>query len=122
MVVLTPTVEPRAAPVDVIFPTPCLSSQSLQLPEVLPACGLFQLLVGLPDPRRRRGVRHGLAGIVAVALAAVLAAARSYAAIGQWAAELTAAQLAEFGLDRPAAPEASTFRRVFAGLDAGAAG
>ena len=65
-------------------------------------------------------MRHTLVGIVAVALAAVLAGARSYAAIGQWAGELTAAQLAGLGLDRPRAPEAFTFRRVFASLDAAA--
>jgi hypothetical protein len=89
-----------------------------QTPQASSVTGLLPALVALPDPRRRRGVRHGLVGIVAVALAAVLAGARSYAAIGQWAAELTAAQLAGLGLDRPRAPEASTFRRVFAGLDA----
>jgi hypothetical protein len=59
----------------------------------------------VPDPRARRGIRHGLPGIVAVALAAVAAGARSFAAIGQWAGELTGAQLAELGLSRPSAPD-----------------
>ncbi|MGV1010597.1 MAG: transposase family protein [Dermatophilaceae bacterium] len=45
------------------------------------ADGLMQVLAQLPDPRRRRAVRHRVAGIVAVALTAVLAGARSYAAI-----------------------------------------
>jgi predicted transposase YbfD/YdcC len=72
----------------------------------------------VPDPRARRGIRHALPGIVAVALAAVVAGARSFAAIGQWAGELTGPQLAELGLSRPTAPDASTFRKVLARLDA----
>lgn len=75
------------------------------------AVGLVQVLADLPDPRRRRGVRHGLVGLVMVALAAVTAGARSSAAIGDWAAELTGDDLARAG-------EQSTFRRVFARLDA----
>lgn len=81
--------------------------------------GVAAVLAAVPDPRRRRGVRHGVAGVVAVALAAVLTGARSYAAIGEWAAELTGAQLSEFGLSRPVAPSSSTFRRLLARLDAG---
>ena len=72
----------------------------------------------LPDPRRRRGVRHRVAGIVAVALTAVLAGARSYAAIASWAADLSVEQRAQVGLTRPGAPDASTFRRVLGRLDA----
>jgi hypothetical protein len=82
------------------------------------AGGLLEVLERLPDPRRRRGVRHRVGGIVAVALTAVLAGARSYAAIASWAADMTAEQRALVGLTRPVAPHASTFRRVLAGLDA----
>ena len=76
------------------------------------------MLQQVPDPRARRGIRHALPGIVAVALAAVVAGARSFAAIGQWASELTGEQLVELGISRPTAPDASTFRKVFARLDA----
>jgi predicted transposase YbfD/YdcC len=79
---------------------------------------LVQVLKLVPDPRARRGIRHALPGIVAVALAAVVAGARSFAAIGQWASELTGPQLVELGLSRPTAPDASTFRKVLARLDA----
>jgi predicted transposase YbfD/YdcC len=82
------------------------------------AVSLAEVLKLLPDPRARRGIRHGLPGIVAVALAAVVSGARSFAAIGQWASELTGAQLAELGLPRGVAPDASTFRKVMARLDA----
>lgn len=78
------------------------------------------MLKAVPDPRARRGIRHELPGIVAVALAAVAAGARSFAAIGQWAGELTASQLAGLGLSRGAAPDASTFRKVLGRLDADA--
>ena len=45
-----------------------------------------------------------------MALAAVVSGARSFAAIGPRAGELTSAQLAELGLPRGVAPNASTFR------------
>jgi hypothetical protein len=64
------------------------------------AASLVEVLKLVPDPRARRGIRHGLPGIVAVALAAVVTGARSFAAIGEWASELTGAQLAELGLSR----------------------
>lgn len=47
---------------------------------------LASLLGSVPDPRARRGKRHALAGLLVVGVAAVLAGARSFAAIGDWAA------------------------------------
>lgn len=41
----------------------------------------------MPDPRKRRGRRHCLAGPLAVRIAAVIAGARSFAAISHWAAD-----------------------------------
>jgi len=49
---------------------------------------LLELLATVPDPRDPRGVRYPLAGILAVAVTAVMAGARSFAAIGEWAADL----------------------------------
>jgi predicted transposase YbfD/YdcC len=57
---------------------------------------LLDLLAQVPDPRKKRGRRHSLAGLLAVGIAAVIAGSKSFAAIGQWAAE------------------ESTFRRAFA--------
>jgi hypothetical protein len=48
-----------------------------------------------------------------VALAAVVAGARLFATIGQWAGELTGAQLAELGLQRGVAPDAPAFRKAW---------
>ena len=47
---------------------------------------LLQALSAIPDPRRRRGRRHSLQSVLLVAVCAVLAGARTYAAIGHWAA------------------------------------
>lgn len=64
------------------------------------------------DPRDPRGVRYRLGAVLAVAVCAVLGGARSFAAIGEFAADLTAGQLARLGLD--AAPVESTMRKLFA--------
>jgi predicted transposase YbfD/YdcC len=74
---------------------------------------LLELLAQVPDPRKRRGRRHPLAGLLAVGIAAVTAGSRSFAAIGQWAADAGPQVLAGLGADRGPAEE-STFRRAFA--------
>src|SRR5512146_2290950 len=74
---------------------------------------LLDLLAQIPDPRRRRGRRHSLAGLLAVGIAAVIAGSRSFAAIGQWAADAGLDVLAGLGAARGPAEE-STFRRAFA--------
>src|SRR6266699_1327313 len=79
---------------------------------------LLDLLAQVPDPRKRRGRRHALAGLLAVGIAAVIAGSRSFAAIGQWAADAGQDVLAVLGADRGPAEE-STFRRAFAMLDPG---
>lgn len=79
---------------------------------------LLLLLGRVPDPRDRRGVRYGLVGLLAVAVGAVLAGARSFVAIGEWAADLEAESLARLGLPGP--PEEGTLRKLFARLDAAA--
>src|SRR5664279_3058195 len=48
---------------------------------------LLSVLESVPDPRDRRGVRYPLAGVLAVAVTAVIAGCRSFAAIGQWAGQ-----------------------------------
>src|ERR1700680_3144534 len=82
---------------------------------------LLDLLAQVPDPRKTRGRRHALAGLLAVGIAAVIAGSRSFAAIGQWAADAGEDVLAVLGADRGPAEE-STFRRAFALLDPGRLG
>jgi predicted transposase YbfD/YdcC len=74
---------------------------------------LLDLLAQVPDPRKRRGRRHSLAGLLAVGIAAVIAGSRSFTAIGQWAADAGPEVLAILGAVRGPAEE-STFRRAFA--------
>lgn len=78
---------------------------------------LLDLLAQVPDPRKKRGRRHTLAGLLAVGIAAVIAGSRSFAAIGQWAADAGADVLCALGAWRGAAEE-STFRRAFAKVNA----
>ena len=78
---------------------------------------LLDLLAQVPDPRKRRGRRHPLAGLLAVGIAAVAAGSRSFAAIGQWAADAGPEALAVLGAARGPAEE-STFRRAFARVSA----
>ena len=58
--------------------------------------------------------------MLAVAVCAVVAGARSFTAIGEWAVDLSAEHLHRLGLAR--APEESTLRKVFARVDAAALG
>jgi hypothetical protein len=74
---------------------------------------LLDLLAQVPDPRKRRGRRYALAGLLGVGIAAVIAGSRSFAAIGQWAADAGPEVLAVLGAARGPAEE-STFRRAFA--------
>ncbi len=77
---------------------------------------LVELLGRVPDPRDPRGVRYPLAGMLAVAVTAVLGGARSFAAIGSWAGDLSGQDLARLGVGAP--PEESTVRKLFARVDA----
>jgi DDE family transposase len=49
--------------------------------------GLLGVLARVADPRHRRGVRYRLAVILGLALRAVVAGARSFTAIAEWAAD-----------------------------------
>jgi hypothetical protein len=78
---------------------------------------LLDLLAQVPDPRKRRGRRHSLAGLLAAGIAAVTAGSRSFAAVGQWAADAGPEVLDVLGAVRGPAEE-STFRRAFALVNA----
>jgi urease gamma subunit len=81
--------------------------------------GLLGMLARVADPRHRRGVRHRLAVILGLAVCAVLAGARSFTAIAEWAADADQDTLKALGI-RGAVPSESTFRRVLQRLDADA--
>lgn len=79
---------------------------------------LLTVLSSVTDPRKRRGVRHCSVAILAVGLAAVLAGARSFVAVGEGVADQSADVLHELGVCGPARPDESTIRRLFARIDA----
>ena len=81
--------------------------------------GLLAVLAGMADPRRRRGVRHKLAVILSLAVCAVLAGARSFTAIAEWAADADTETLTRLGVTG-VVPSESTFRRTLQRLDADA--
>jgi predicted transposase YbfD/YdcC len=90
-------------------------------PDELP--DLLARLACLSDPRRRRGRRHPLPYVLAVAACAVLAGARSFTAIAEWAADASGRLLFHCGAalrdpDRPYwAPSEATVRRVLQRID-----
>lgn len=78
---------------------------------------LLVALSGVPDPRNSRGVRHRLVTVLAAAVCAVLAGARSYVGIAEWAHDLPVSVRVRLGIGRRA-PSESTFRRVLQTVDA----
>jgi predicted transposase YbfD/YdcC len=86
---------------------------SSSMPDAARTRYLLDLLAQVPDPRKRRGRRHALAGLLAVGIAAVIAGSKSFAAIGQWAGDAGPDVLAALGAARGPANE-STYRRAFA--------
>ncbi|HEY3215367.1 MAG TPA: transposase family protein [Candidatus Eisenbacteria bacterium] len=84
---------------------------------------LLAYLATIPDPRRPAGCRHPLACILGLAAAAVLAGARSMAAIAEWAADAPPMVRAALGARRDAltgqrtVPAESTIRRTLGHLD-----
>ena len=84
------------------------------------AGGLLDLLQAVPDPRRRRGVRHPVRTVVALAVCAAVAGARSFTAIAQWAQGLSAEALHRLGATRRTPPSEPTIRRVLQAVDADA--
>ena len=88
--------------------------------------GLAEYLERVPDPRNRRGVRHSLTSLSMAAVAAVLAGATSFTAVGEWVADAPPQVLAALGVRRdPLArrfvpPDEATIRRVLEAADADA--
>jgi predicted transposase YbfD/YdcC len=84
---------------------------------------LLAYLAAVPDPRARAGRRHPMVAILALAAAAVLAGARSFAAIAEWAADAPQPVRAALGARRDApdhwaVPAETTIRRTLGRLDA----
>jgi predicted transposase YbfD/YdcC len=96
-------------------PIAALSRQLAPLSEVAPGArgGLLAVLESVPDPRKKRGVRHRFSAILFVSVCAVVSGARSFAAIAEWAADAVEGTLRGMGIG---APNASTVRRALSAL------
>lgn len=85
---------------------------------------LLAVLGRIPDPRKRRGVRHRLVAVLAVAVIATLAGAKNYRELGSTAADFSCDLLRLLGCRwhllqrRFLAPSAATLRRVLIAVDA----
>ncbi|MGH3448618.1 MAG: ISAs1 family transposase [Nocardioidaceae bacterium] len=85
---------------------------------------LLARFAAVPDPRRPRGIRHQVQTILAVAAVAVVCGARSFAAIGEWAADAPQWVLSVLGARRHrlrgvlVAPHEATLRRTIQSFDA----
>jgi predicted transposase YbfD/YdcC len=79
--------------------------------------GLLHALTAVPDPRDPRGVRYPLAGLLTVAVCAVLAGASSFAEITDWLHDLDDTARVRLGFGR-GVPAGTTVWRLLTRLDA----
>ena len=77
---------------------------------------LLEALARVPDPRDPRGRRYPLVPVLAIAVCAALAGARSYAAIAEWAADAPPRLRARRGL-AGTVPDLVTIGRVLTAVD-----
>ena len=63
------------------------------------AVSLVEAFERVPDPRRARGIRHGLVPLLVLAACAVMTGARSFAAIGEYARDKGRLVLDTLGAD-----------------------
>ncbi|MEU6497091.1 ISAs1 family transposase [Streptomyces sp. NPDC046984] len=89
---------------------PCQSIEPREL------ASLSEVLTAVPDPRRVRGRRYRIGGLLALCLTAVLGGARSLTQIARFAADADPQVRAGLGLAR-ATPNASTLGRLLARID-----
>jgi predicted transposase YbfD/YdcC len=92
-------------------------SESVSGPQV---ATLMRVLAAVPDPRKRRGVRHRLVAVLVMSVCAVLGGMRSFIAIAQWARDSVEScpQLREQLGGITVAPAESTIRRTLQRVDA----
>jgi len=101
------------------------SKPPVDLNEVLPGREkeLLDHLRMVKDPRRKRGIRHSLTSVLAVAVCAIMSGNLSYRAIGEWAASLGQDFLKRLGCRKHPetgnyiAPSEPTLRRAIQSVD-----
>jgi hypothetical protein len=82
-----------------------------------PSLSLLDVLSEIEDCRSRHGRRHPLPALLAMAVAATLCGAKSYAAMADWGRNYGAALARALGFTRPKTPCAATLHAIFRRLD-----
>lgn len=78
---------------------------------------LLEVLANIPDPRRRRGIRHPLPAILGLAALAMLTGCKSYQAIAQFGRDKGFALAHVLGFRRGKTPTKATYSTLFRRLD-----
>src|SRR3954468_9948031 len=104
----------QVSPIVAALDHPEVSLDPQSVPTV--ALSLVEVFGEVPDPRKARGIRHGVAAILLLGACAVLTGARSFAAIGEYAHDTGRSILDRLGVGA-VVPHACTIRRVLSDLD-----
>ena len=78
---------------------------------------LLEMLAEIPDPRKRRGLRHPLPAILSLTVLAMLTGCKSYQAIAQFGRDKGQSLAFALGFRRGKTPAKSTFSEIFRALD-----
>ncbi len=89
----------------------------------MPTCRpLLDVIALIPDARKRRGKRHPLAGVLALACVAMLCGARSHSTVAEWGHtywEVDPGLLRRLGLGRHGPPSNATVHPLLRRIDVG---
>ena len=78
---------------------------------------LIAILTEIPDPRQKRGKRHPLGAMLALACVATLCGYESVSAIAEWGKHYGISYAAELGFSQHGYPAPATWYRVFRQVD-----
>ena len=80
------------------------------------SCHLVDMLAEVPDPRKKKGLRHPLASMLALTVVGLLCGQRSYTQLAKWA-RLHPCLRNALGFTAKQTPAASTFHYLYRRLD-----
>ena len=78
---------------------------------------LIEILAKIPDKRHKKGKRHPLVGMLALATVAVMCGYERVSAIAEWGRNYGEKHKVDFGFEKHGYPALVTWYRVFGGID-----